>query len=225
MISASQEELMKTTFASGIGVLALAVAAIGSTAGQPLIPYRASPAGQPAIFKVHTRAQANGTLFLVMGIAQQFSKGVNHCDQKASSQDYNNCLSNALDRYAENLAKPEIALPLQLREVPAILSKAASDVRSVTAPRQEFNHPGQSPRVLPRKPATPKLENRESRRRSLDRARETVAMAAVEIRKDIALLEDTEETAEIQHIQKRTGDIIAASVESVEGRLLEAAAI
>jgi Ser/Thr protein kinase RdoA (MazF antagonist) len=39
------------------------------------------------------------------------------------------------------------------------------------------------------------------------------------------LLEQTEETAAIQELQTRTGDIIAASLERLDGRLLQAVEI
>jgi hypothetical protein len=184
--------------------------------------------------KVHSVPQANSTLALVALAERRFTERVQRCDSGAASSAFTGCVSDALDQFSADLAQPKVDLPLQLRQVPQHLSRAAAEVRAApaAAPRRtQRAAPApapapQAPAAAPEPPApAAPAESAAERRETIDRAREAVATAVTEIRKDIALLEATEETAEIQQIQTRTGEIVAVSLERLDDRLLEAVEI
>ena len=172
---------------------------------------RASAAGQRPRRRSTRPRGAAATLALVIAIEKKFSERVDRCDTTLSGEKYNRCISDALKAYAGDLGGKKVILPPELEDIPDIISEAASEVRSahrsVQPPAPDTAQPGASRGI------------------AIEGARSAVAAAAVEIRKDIALLEATEETAEVQAIQVRTGDVIAVSLERLEGKLLQATTI
>lgn len=206
----------------------------------PVGPGEGLSAQSPSIIKVHTVVQASSTLALVAAAERRFSERVESCDTDAPVGEFSGCVSDALDQFSTDLAAPRVDLPLQLREVPTHLSRAAAEVRAVPEPRRRAPPPApvvaepapEAPAETPEtaqpapeaRPAAP-AEDAAERSAAIEQAREAVAFAVTEIRKDIILLEATEETAEIQEVQTRTGEIIAASLERLDAKLLEAVEI
>jgi hypothetical protein len=164
--------------------------------------------GRRVVGALAASGTAAGTLAAVAAIEKKFSKRVDACDSRQLAEEYDRCVSSAMDSFAKDLGQPKVNLSADLKNVPSIISKAASQVRLAHVPETQRKTPA------PQKPGT---EDSESRKRTLTLARTAVVAAAAQIRKELELIKAVEE--EPGATVTRTGQIIAVGMERTADKL------